>query len=66
MTRTSWVSDPAYRVHVRGDVLEEQDGPMLEHGLQGLQGEPIMKPRLKARWPRKEYLEERFGRFRAA
>jgi len=29
--------DPDYRVHVRRDVLEEHDGPMLRHGLQGMQ-----------------------------
>ncbi len=58
--------DPDYRVHVRRDVLEEHDGPMLRHGLQELQGQSIAKPPLKLHWPRKEYLEERFERFRAA
>ena len=58
--------DPEYRVHVRRDVLEEHDGPMLEYGLQKLQDQAIVKPRSRALWPRAEYLEERFGRFRAA
>jgi putative restriction endonuclease len=58
--------DPEYRVHVRRDVLEEHDGPMLRHGLQELEHQAIVTPRSRALWPRAEYLEERFGRFRAA
>ena len=58
--------DPDYVVHVRRDVLEEHDGPMLKYGLQELQSLAIAKPRSKAQWPKAEYLEERFGRFRAA
>lgn len=58
--------DPDYRVHVRRDVLEEQDGPMLQHGLQAMQDVRIRLPRSAAQRPRREYLEERFGRFRAA
>ena len=30
---------PDYVVHVRPDILHETDGPMLRHGLQGLQGQ---------------------------
>ena len=58
--------DTGYRIHVRRDVLEEEDGPMLKHGLQNLDGEAILRPRSRGLWPRGEYLEERFGRFRAA
>jgi hypothetical protein len=29
-----------YRVHVRWDVLDEHDGPMLRHGLQEMEGQP--------------------------
>ncbi len=58
--------DPEYRVHVRRDVLEEHDGPMLEHGLQAMQDVRIKLPRAEGQRPRREYLEERFGRFRAA
>jgi putative restriction endonuclease len=57
---------PDYRVHVRRDVLEEHDGPMLRHGLQELEDQAIVKPRSRALWPRAEYLEERLGRFKAA
>jgi putative restriction endonuclease len=53
-------------MHVRHDVLEEQDGPMLRYGLQELQGLPIQRPRSRHQHPRPEYLAERFARFRAA
>jgi putative restriction endonuclease len=35
---------PDYRVEVRRDVLDEADGPMLVHGLQGFEGQPIRVP----------------------
>jgi putative restriction endonuclease len=58
--------DPDYVVHVRRDVLEEHDGPMLRYGLQELEDQAIVRPRSQALWPKVEYLEERFGKFRAA
>ncbi len=58
--------DPDYVVHVRRDVLEEHDGPMLRHGLQETEGQRIAVPRAAGQRPRKGYLEERFARFRAA
>jgi putative restriction endonuclease len=58
--------DPDYRVHVRADVLEEHDGPMLEHGLQEMHGTRIHLPHRPAWRPKREYLAERFERFRAA
>ena len=57
---------PDHRVHVRQDVLEEHDGPMLRHGLQQMDGIVIRVPRGQGQRPRPEYLEERFARFRAA
>ena len=57
---------PDYLVHVRRDVLEEDDGPMLRHGLQEMNGHRIILPREAIKRPNQEYLEERFGRFRAA
>ena len=35
---------PDYLIHVRADILYEIDGPMLRHGLQGLQGQRIVVP----------------------
>jgi putative restriction endonuclease len=53
-------------VHVREDILREHDGPMLRYGLQTLDGQLITVPRSALLRPRKEYLEVRFGEFRAA
>jgi len=51
-------------VEVRRDVLEETDGPMLRHGLQGMHGQRIRVPR-RAEWrPDPELLERRYERFR--
>jgi putative restriction endonuclease len=58
--------DPDARVHVRADILEEHDGPMLRHGLQEVEGSKLVLPtRLEWR-PDREFLAERFETFRAA
>ena len=57
---------PDYHMAIRRDVLEEIDGPMLQHGLKDMHGQRIhvpASPRLK---PNRDYLAERFERFRAA
>ena len=48
------------------DILAEIDGPMLQHGLQEMDGALIRVPTRRELQPRPEYLEERFARFRAA
>jgi putative restriction endonuclease len=58
--------DADYRVHIRRDVLEEHDGPMLQHGLQELHGNLIQVPRKSEHLPKREYLAERFRQFLAA
>jgi putative restriction endonuclease len=58
--------DPDYRVHIRHDVLKEVDGPMLLHGLQEMHGTMIHAPVRDGLKPRREFLAERFERFRAA
>ena len=58
--------DPDYRIHVREDVLEEVDGPMLRHGLQEMDGAKLVLPGRSELRPKRDYLEERFDRFRAA
>jgi putative restriction endonuclease len=58
--------DAGYRLHLRADVLEEHDGPMLRHGLQELHGTTIAVPRRPPDRPNRDYLAERFARFRAA
>jgi putative restriction endonuclease len=57
---------PDYQVHLRTDVLDEVDGPMLRHGLQAMHGSLIQVPRRVELRPRVEYLAERYGRFLAA
>jgi len=53
-------------VVVRSDILEEVDGPMLQHGLKGLQGKKILEPRRAVDQPSVEALEERFAEFKRA
>jgi putative restriction endonuclease len=53
-------------VHVRRDILEEHDGPMLRHGIQETEGQRIFLPQSPLKRPNPEYLEERFERFQAA
>ena len=58
--------DPDYKVHVRRDVLEEVDGPMLRYGLQEMQGSQLIVPRKSEHKPNREFLAERFEGFQAA
>ena len=57
---------PDYHIELRQDILEEEDGPMLRHGLQGFQGKAILLPRRKVERPKGEFLEERYEQFRKA
>lgn len=58
--------DPRHRIEIRRDVLDEPDGPTLEHALQGLHGELLALPRSRIERPRGDLLEERYEEFRAA
>jgi len=57
---------PEHRVRIRPDILEEHDGPMLQHGLKEMEGGKIRLPRVAAHAPNREYLAERFEGFLAA
>jgi len=57
---------PDFVVEVRMDILNEKDGPMLQHGLQGFQGKTILRPRSRVLWPRSDFLAERYDEFRRA
>jgi putative restriction endonuclease len=57
---------PDHIIRVRQDLLEESDGPMLLHGLQGLDGTRIVLPRAANLQPNGEFLERRFELFRNA
>jgi len=58
---------PDLVVEVRHDILEEVDGPMLRHGLQGLQGNKlVVVPNQLAQRPNPDSLAERYEVFRSA
>lgn len=54
---------PDYVIQVRADVLEEEDGPVLQHGLKGLHNTKLILPSLKNHYPSREALEWRYSRF---
>ena len=56
---------PDGQVVISDALLETNDGPTLEHGLKGFDGQRIHVPKRKVLRPRPEYLEERFAAFRA-
>ena len=55
---------PDYMIEVRQDVLDESDGPMLIHGLQGFHGKPIRVPSRPNLRPDTRLLEIRYDLFR--
>jgi putative restriction endonuclease len=55
---------PDYIVEVRRDILDEKDGPMLIHGIQGFHGKALVVPPKRSSWPDRSLLEARFERFR--
>ena len=57
---------PDLVVEIRSDVLKEEDGPAMEHLLQGLHGTSIVVPRNAKQRPDREGLEERYEEFRRA
>lgn len=57
---------PDYKIEVRQDILDEKDGPMLQHGLKDLQCEKIFLPRHRKDYPNKDFLEIRYNRFKNA
>jgi putative restriction endonuclease len=57
---------PDYLIEIRPDVLEEQDGPLLLHGLQGLHNRAIELPGSRAHYPDRFLLEKRFEDFKKA
>lgn len=57
---------PDYRVEVRPDLLDEEDGPTLKHAIQGLHGAELILPTARADRPDPERLAVRYERFREA
>lgn len=56
---------PDYVVEIRPDLLDETDGPMLKHGLQGLHHQAIVVPSREEQKPNRQALEQRYQRFRS-
>ena len=54
---------PDYVIHVREDILEEEDGPVLQHGLQGLHKTKLILPSLQRHYPSRDALAWRYSRF---
>lgn len=54
---------PDYIIQVRQDVLEEEDGPVLQHGLKDLHKTKLVLPNSQDQWPSREALEWRYSRF---
>jgi putative restriction endonuclease len=53
-------------IQVRQDILDEIDGPMLVHGLQGFHDKTLRVPKRQSWRPNPEFLEERFEHFKHA
>ena len=54
---------PDYIIEIRPDVLEDSDGPTLQHAIQALHGQSIILPKSAAQRPSKESLSVRYKRF---
>jgi len=57
---------PDYLIEVRQSILDEEDGPMLLHGLKGMHLQPIVLPRSQVLRPDRDRLEERYSAFLSA
>lgn len=57
---------PDYIIHVREDILEEEDGPVLQHGLKGLHKTKLILPRSKNHYPNRDALDWRYSKFTRA
>lgn len=52
--------DPDYRIHVREDILEEVDGPMLQHGIKEMNQRSLWVPNKLGQQPDPERLLQRY------
>lgn len=55
---------PDFLICVRTDILQEIDGPMLEHGIKGMAGRRLDIPTNEKQIPNRDYLDERFAAFK--
>lgn len=54
---------PDYVVHINERLLADRDGPMLQYGLQAMDGKPLELPARRDDRPDREFLAERFVNF---
>ena len=54
---------PDYEILVRDDVLAEEDGPMLQYGIQALHKRSLILPERRKNWPDRDRLAVRFEIF---
>jgi putative restriction endonuclease len=54
---------PDYVVHINERLLADRDGPMLQFGLQAMNGKALELPSRRDDRPDRDYLAERFARF---
>ncbi|MFI9532782.1 HNH endonuclease [Nocardia fusca] len=57
---------PDFEVKINKNLMEEKDGPMLEHGLQAMHDRPLSVPTRQKDHPSRDRLDERFSEFLAA
>ncbi|MDP7734251.1 HNH endonuclease [Mycobacterium paragordonae] len=57
---------PDYTVRINRELMEETDGPMLQHGLQEMDRRALLLPERRSDRPSKDRLAERFEEFKSA
>jgi len=57
---------PDYVVRINRELMEDKDGPMLQHGLQEMDGRNLILPKRRTDRPSRERLAERFEEFKSA
>lgn len=55
---------PDYIIHVSNEILEEEDGPMLNYGLQKMEGIKLVLPYKEKYYPDRQLLDKRYQIFR--
>ena len=56
------IADPI-EAKFREDILEEEDGPVLQHGLKGLHNSRLILPSSRSHYPSRDALDWRYSRF---
>ncbi len=54
---------PDYKIQVCKKILDEEDGPMLQHGLKGLHDKKIILPSKQINWPNRDHLDWKYQEF---